>query len=296
MSFRVSKVYLIYNSQKANGHDVAAQIAVYCEQEQVEVELMATSIETAEKCWVFDEKKDWSEKEVVIVLGGDGTLLSVARSIAHTGIPILGVNLGQVGFLTEMEVDDLTEYLPKLFKGEFYLEERMMLEAWVWRTEKNRAYFYGLNDIVVTKGAFSRMIKLETFVNDQYIDTFPADGVIISTPTGSTAYSLSAGGPIVYPQAPVLLITPICPHTFFARPMVIDGNDVVKIVVHSQWGEVMLTIDGQHGFKLEQNDCIIVKRANAQTKLVKLKKKSFFEVLREKLHEGKNERGGKVEK
>jgi NAD+ kinase len=286
MSFQVSKVYLIYNSQKANGLEVAAQIAGYCEQEQVEVELMATSIETAEKCWVFNEQKEWSGKEVVVVLGGDGTLLSVARSIAHTGIPILGVNLGQVGFLTEIEVDDLTEYLPKLFKGEFYLEERMMLEARVWRTEKNRAYFYGLNDIVVTKGAFSRMIKLEIFVNDQYIDTFPADGVIISTPTGSTAYSLSAGGPIVYPQAPVLLITPICPHTFFARPMVIDSNDVVKIVVHSQWGEVMLTIDGQHGFKLEQNDCIIVKRANAQTKLIKLKKKSFFEVLREKLHEG----------
>ncbi|MDW7673056.1 MAG: NAD(+)/NADH kinase [Bacillota bacterium] len=284
MSF--NRVFLIYNIQKPKAQVVAKEIANFCHDHQVEVEAISTSIDCYEKCVLVEQQIKWTGHEIVIVLGGDGTLLSVARSIATTGIPILGVNMGHVGFLTEVEIDDLPEYLPKLFNGQYNLEKRMMLEAKVWRDGKERAFFYGLNDIVVTKGAFSRMIKLETFVNDQYIDTYPADGIIIASPTGSTAYSLSAGGPVVSPQVPVMVITPICPHSFFARPIVIDANHQVKTVVHSQYGEVMLTIDGQHGFKLEQNDCIVVKKAQVETKLIKLKHKTFFQIMREKLHEG----------
>ncbi len=285
MTFTVEKVYLIYNSNKPLGLQIAEQIRQYFREHDIGVDMMATCIDgTENKLPLVQDNR--VGKEIVLVLGGDGTLLSVARTIANLQIPILGINLGQVGFLTEIEVEDINDYLPQILRGNFYTESRMMLEANVWRGSEHRGTFYGLNDIVVTKGAFSRMIKLETFLNDQYIDTYPADGIIIATPTGSTAYSLSAGGPIVSPEVQVMVVTPICPHSFFARPLVIDAEAKVKTIVSSQWGEVMLTIDGQHGFKLEQGDCIIVKKAQVTTELIKLKNRTFFEVMREKLHEG----------
>lgn len=287
MGFPISRIFLIYNNHKPDGEKVAKKIEQICHDNKVKVELLATSIETiGEKFSFLSQRESTTVGEVVLVLGGDGTLLTVARTISHYDIPILGVNMGHLGFLTEIEVEELTKYLPRLFKGEFHLEYRMMLEAEVWRTEQKWASFCGLNDIVVTKGAFSRMIKLETYVNNQYIDTYPADGIIIATPTGSTAYSLSAGGPIVSPQVPAMVLTPICPHSFFARPLVIDANATVKIVIKSQWGEIMLTVDGQHGFRLEQNDVIIIKKAVVTTQLIRLKQRTFFQIMRDKLHEG----------
>lgn len=259
---------------KNNGKDVYVTVA---EPNKANIELVnATKNNIAEKC------------DCVIVLGGDGTLLHCARAVASKGIPLFGVNLGQLGFLTEIEVIDITPALEKLISGQFNIEQRMMIQATVMRNGKEIDNFYGLNDAVITKGAFARIIRLKTYVNNEYVDIYPADGMIISTPTGSTAYSLSAGGPLVVPNLKVMIVTPICPHTLSSRPMVIDCESVVKVELQSTQAEVMLTIDGQSGLSLEPFDEIIVRRAPFDAKFIKLSQRGFYEILRKKLKEGRN--------
>lgn len=226
------------------------------------------------------------EAECLIVLGGDGTLLNHARRAAPAGIPLLGINTGRIGFLTEVEAPELSFALEKLFHDEYYIDRRMMLEARVYRQGRLVEHSIALNDAVITKGSFARLIFLETFVDEEYVTTYPADGLIIATPTGSTAYSLSAGGPLVSPELELMLVTPICPHSLWVRPLVIGADREVKINVHSQKEEVMLTMDGQYGFRLEQNDTVTVSRAACQAKFIRLKNRSFFSLLRKKLSEG----------
>jgi len=224
--------------------------------------------------------------ECILVLGGDGTLLDTARRNALKGIPCIGINLGALGFLSEIELENLYKDLAQLLTDNFRLEERMMLEGVLYRQDKMVDQLYALNDIVITRGAFSRMLKLETYVSDQYIATYPADGLIISSPTGSTAYSLSAGGPIVAPEVEAMVLTPICPHTFYSRPLVIAGWQQIKVVVHTALAEVMLTVDGQQGIKLLDHDVLVAGKAPFQAKLIRLNNRSFYEVLREKLQAG----------
>jgi NAD+ kinase len=226
------------------------------------------------------------EAECLIVLGGDGTLLNHARRAAPAGIPLLGINTGRIGFLTEVEAPELSFALEKLFHDEYYIDRRMMLEARVYRQGRLVEHSIALNDAVITKGSFARLIFLETFVDEEYVTTYPADGLIIATPTGSTAYSLSAGGPLVSPELELMLVTPICPHSLWVRPLVIGADREVKINVHSQKEEVMLTMDGQYGFRLEQNDTVTVSRAGCKAKNIRLKNRSFFSLLRKKLSEG----------
>lgn len=223
--------------------------------------------------------------QCMMVLGGDGTLLRTARKVAGAGTPIIGVNLGHLGFLTEVDIPDVFPALGKLLKGQFHIEERMMLEALVYRRGKIVERSVGLNDAVITKGAFARLILLETFVNDEYINTYPADGLIVASPTGSTAYSLSAGGPLVTPELDLMLLTPICPHSLWARPVVIDPRGIIKVKILSSRGEVMLTMDGQHGFSLMQDDQVVVRRAPQKARFLRLKGRNFFEVFRKKLKE-----------
>ncbi|HAA90456.1 MAG: putative inorganic polyphosphate/ATP-NAD kinase [Thermoanaerobacterales bacterium 50_218] len=224
-----------------------------------------------------------NEVDLVITLGGDGTLLGTARQMAGTGVPILGVNLGRLGFLTDLEMHDLFPSLEKFLHGEYEIEERMMLTAKVWRDHKCVGSFHALNDVVITKGPLSRIIGLETYVDNEYIATYRADGIIVASPTGSTAYSLSAGGPIVTPELQLMILTPICPHTFYARPIVLPDSRTIRIILRSNSLEVMLTVDGQVGFPLQKNDEIIVSKADITTKLVKLRRRTFFEVLRIKM-------------
>ncbi len=223
--------------------------------------------------------------DMIISLGGDGTLLSTARRFVGTGVPILGVNLGHLGFLTDLEVPDLFSGMEKILRGEYEVEERMMLAAEVRRGSERVAGFYALNDAVITKGPLSRIISLETYVGQDHIATFRSDGIIVATPTGSTAYSLSAGGPIVSPDLEVLILTPICPHTLYARPLILAHHHVVRIFLRSDQPEVMLTIDGQVGFHLQEDDEIIVRKADMKARLVKVRQRTFFEVLRHKLQE-----------
>lgn len=224
--------------------------------------------------------------EVLVVLGGDGTLLRSARKAAPLGIPVLGVNLGHLGFLTEIDLPELFPGLERLLEGEFTVEERMMLEARVIREGAVREKISGLNDAVITKGAFARLIFLETYVDDDFVTTYPADGLIVATPTGSTAYSLSAGGPLLTPELDLLVVTPICPHSLWARPLVIDAGREVRVVVRSEKGEVMLTVDGQQGYRLQRGDTVSICRSAHRARLIRLQKRSFFYLLRQKLGEG----------
>ena len=226
-----------------------------------------------------------------IVLGGDGTILSSARMGARAGIPVLGINMGRLGFLSELDIPDVANGFDSLFREDFYIDERMMLYARVIRDSRVLEEFTCLNDAVITKGAFARLIMLETRVNGEEVGTYPADGIIVASPTGSTAYSLSAGGPVVTPNLDLMLITPICPHALWARPMVISPSSKVEVKVLSDRAEIMLTVDGQHGLRLEQNDIVYIGSSSLKAKFLRLKQRSFFNVLRKKLSEGQRENG-----
>jgi len=227
-----------------------------------------------------------SHAEMIIVLGGDGTLLSVARLVGSHEVPILGVNLGGLGFLTEITLEELYRVLERVIQGDFVTDERVVFHAAVIRRGERLAEFIVLNDAVINKGALARIIDLETTINGEYLTTFKSDGLIISTPTGSTAYNLSAGGPIAYPSLHCIIITPICPHTLTNRPIVIPDDVEVRAILRSKQQEVILTLDGQQGFVLEFDDVVEVKKAEGKILLIKSPYRHYFEVLREKLKWG----------
>jgi len=224
--------------------------------------------------------------EMIVVLGGDGTLLSVARQVWNKNIPILGVNLGGLGFLTEITLDELYPVLEKVLRNDFEINEREVLNAGVIRSGNRITEFIVLNDAVINKGALARIIDLETTINGEYLSTFRSDGLIISTPTGSTAYNLSAGGPIVYPSLHTIIITPICPHTLTIRPIIIPDDVKIRALLKSRDEEVTLTLDGQQGFTLAFEDVVEVGKAEGRILLVKSPYRQYFELLREKLKWG----------
>jgi len=227
-----------------------------------------------------------SHAEMILVLGGDGTLLSVARLVGDRKVPILGVNLGGLGFLTEITLEELYRVLERVIQGDFTKDERVVLSASVIRNGKGVAQFTVLNDAVINKGALARIIDMETTINGEYVTTFKSDGLIISTPTGSTAYNLSAGGPIVYPSLHCIILTPICPHTLTNRPIVVPDDVTIRAILKTRQQEVILTLDGQQGFPLEVDDVVEVKKASVGIILIKSPYRHYFEVLREKLKWG----------
>ncbi|MDS1030103.1 NAD(+)/NADH kinase [Bacillota bacterium LX-D] len=283
----MKKIGLVVNLQKEEAIKVGQELAGWFSKKGVTICVPPNSARyfSDSKVEVLDSK-GLQTIECILVLGGDGTLLTTAREIIDYSIPILGINLGQLGFLTSLELADLYYGMECLLVGEYTVDKRMMLEAVVIRNKNVVGKFFALNDIVVTKGAFSRMIRLEIGISGQYAATYPADGLIISTPTGSTAYSLSAGGPIVAPDLEVMILTPICPHTLYSRPLVISPYNEVTITLTTTNAEVMLTLDGQYGFRLEKKDQVIVKKASTTTNLIRFATRNFFDVLREKLNKG----------
>ena len=235
--------------------------------------------------------------ECAIVLGGDGTLIRCAAYLMSLDIPILGINLGTIGFLAEIEKNHIFEALDRLFADDYKVENRIMLRGEM-RKEANRKppdnndtlSCHALNDIVITRKGLSRIISLQIYVNDELVDDYRGDGVIVSTPTGSTAYNLSAGGPIITPKADVMVITPICPHSLSPRSVVVSADDVVKVVVRrskkTQYDEAIATFDGQTVIDLRTDDEIYIEKAQYKTKLIRLSKTGIYEILRSKLTSG----------
>ncbi|MFQ6091733.1 MAG: NAD(+)/NADH kinase [bacterium] len=222
--------------------------------------------------------------QVLIALGGDGTILAAARTIGANNIPILGVKVGGLGFLADITPEELPDALEKVQRGEYRLSERMTLET----TLQGKVCF-ALNDIVIDKGASPRILDLSLSIGGQFVSTSTADGLILATPTGSTAYSLSVGGPIVHPRMEAIILSPICPHVLANRPMIVSGNETVEVIIEKAYGEVKLTIDGQISFELRQGDRVAVKRGDRFVKLVRTSDRTYYDVLRTKLKWGVRE-------
>ena len=224
--------------------------------------------------------------DMVVVLGGDGTLLSAARAIGKREIPLFAVNLGGLGFLTAITVDELYPELQRAFSGEHRIAKRKLLNVEVVRGGEVVAAYEALNDAVLSKSSIARMIDLEAYVDDQFVCAYKADGLILATPTGSTAYSLSAGGPIIFPAVPAICLTPICPHMLTNRPVLVPETSVIRVISRAPDESVFLTIDGQVGNPIREGDTVVCRSSDYALHLVRPPRMMFFDVLRQKLKWG----------
>jgi len=229
-----------------------------------------------------------SRVDMIIVLGGDGTLLSAARLVAASGrkVPLFGVNLGSLGFMAEVSLDELYDNLQKALAGKLRSEERMMLDVSILRAGRKVSAYKVLNDAVVSKGALARMVSLEVTVGEDHLTSVRSDGLILATPTGSTAYSMSAGGPIVHPTLHCMVLTPICPHTLSNRPIAIPDTSLVRVKLTSSSEGAMLTLDGQVACPLRKNDLIEVRKSKQKAEIIKHPAKDYYDILRTKLKWG----------
>ncbi len=291
----IRSVGIVANKRKPDIERIITDLVSWLGSSGISVSVWDELAEIAKDCEPLALEDLGSKSELVIALGGDGTLLTAARAVGSASIPILGVNIGSLGFLTEVSLEEMYDALEHILKGEYEWEDRMNIDASVWRQGKIVSSFTGLNDIVINKGALSRVIELRMEADDHYLATYTADGLIVSTPTGSTAYSLSAGGPIVNPAMDAIIATPICPHTLAVRPMILAPEQTLRVTlwagdsVHGK-PEVKLTVDGQIGFDLSSGDRIDFTKSNRRTRLILSGYRSFYEVLRQKLKWGDRRR------
>ena len=232
------------------------------------------------------KKEMATQADLIVSFGGDGTLLNIAPLVERPEVPILGVNMGGLGFITEIAVDELESVLSKTLDGDYEVEKRMTLEIRVHSRRRKLHKFRVLNDVVITKGARSRIIDLETYVGEDYLCTYRADGLIISTPTGSTAYSLAAGGPILEPALGAIILSPICPHTLTNRPIVVPSKAMIRVTLRSFGDTVILSPDGQQGVRLNNGDKVEARDYGMPVSLIKIPSRSYYEILREKLKWG----------
>ena len=281
----MDRFLIITNKEKDSDNIFTNKIAAYIEKSGKQVVLCQVSASQEDT----DIHALLEGVECAIVLGGDGTIIHTANDLMRQGIPILGVNLGTLGFLAEVEEANILTALDRLFQDDYRIESRLMLEGEIRYSRKGEESIigYALNDIVISRKGFSRIISLGIYLNDELVDNFEGDGVIISTPTGSTAYNLSAGGPIASPKACIMIITPICPHSLSPRSIVVSAEDTVRVTVgkskKTQEAEASATYDGQKVIDLGTDDIILIKKAQYDTKLIKLNQTGIFEILRSKL-------------
>lgn len=273
------------NPKKAAVSTVLKMVIEYCAKYAIQVLMPQDEANELQYPEFACNRKLMSEKiSLALTLGGDGTLLNVAKEVAPAGIPVCGINLGQLGFLTHIEVSKIQAGLQQLFAGDYRIEERLMLETVIIRNKETIQLPPALNDVVVTKGGFSRLIRLNLYIDNQFTETYPADGLIVATSTGSTGYSLSAGGPIISPNLKVTVITPICPHSLNSRSLIISEEEEVKISFQATThDDVALTVDGQKVYSLMADDCILVRRSALRAKLVRFLENGFYETLHSKL-------------
>lgn len=252
-------------------------------------EIERERIEHQTGCAIESVKEEALAKTVdlMLVLGGDGTMIATARMLGDIEVPVMGVNYGGLGYLAEFPLEELFSALEAILAGDYKVQERLMLTVELRRGEelitKNRV----LNDVVVNKSALARIVEIETYLNNQFLNRFRADGLIVSTPTGSTAYNLSAGGPIIFPSMNAVVITPICPFTLSNRPIVVPDDSVIEVRLMTKNEEVALTLDGQVGFPLQAGDRALIRKSNATFNLVQPANRNYFDVLRDKLKWGR---------
>lgn len=225
--------------------------------------------------------------DLIVVLGGDGTMISTARLIGDAECLVLGVNYGSLGYLTDFRIEEMYEALEAIFAGEYEIDRRVMLTAEHWRGDEMRAKGRVLNDVVINKSALARIIEIEARLNGLFVNSFRADGLIVATPTGSTAYNLSAGGPIVYPSMNAVVLTPICPFTLTNRPIVVPDDAEIELNLQNENEGVVLTLDGQTGYPMHSHDRVIIRKSRTTFNLVQPPNRNYFDVLRNKLKWGR---------
>ena len=263
-------------------HDVVSWLRA----RNIGVILDATSANLLGEQGGSQENQLGSKADVLLVLGGDGTMLNAARIAGERGIPILGVNMGGLGFLTEVRLENLYPSLDRVFANDFVLDERLMLRTHIRRHGEIVAQGVVLNDVVISKGTVARMIELKIAIQGRFVTNLRGDGLIVSSPTGSTAYSLSAGGPIIDPAVQSLILTPICPHTLTHRPLIVPSNTEIDVTLTSKDDGSMATLDGQVGVAITQGDTVVIQTAEHRTRLIRFPESNYYDVLREKLKWG----------
>ena len=251
------------------------------------VERAAVERETGCALAVLDYEQLADSVDLIVVLGGDGTMIATARLLDNRDVPVIGINYGNLGYLTEVRVEEMTAALDAALAGDYRLDRRMMLAAELTRGAEPLLRNRVLNDVVISKSALARIIEIETWLDGQFVNCFRADGLIVSTPTGSTAYNLSAGGPIIYPSMDAIVITPICPHTLSNRPLVVPDTAEIELVLKTAQEEVALTLDGQVGYPMDKDDRVVIKKSRTTFNLVQPSNRNYFEVLRGKLRWGR---------
>ena len=252
-------------------------------------EIERERIEHQTGCSVREVPTDKLAKEVdlVLVLGGDGTMIATARMIGDSVVPVLGVNFGGLGYLAEFRIEELHAALESILADNYRLDKRVMLGVELWRGDESITRNRILNDVVINKSALARIIEIEAHFNNQFVNSFRADGLIVSTPTGSTAYNLSAGGPVIFPSMNAVVITPICPFTLSNRPIVVPDDAEIELRLKTDKEEVALTLDGQVGFELQVEDRVVIRKSNTTFNLIQPANRNYFDVLRDKLRWGR---------
>jgi NAD+ kinase len=228
-----------------------------------------------------------ADVDLMLVLGGDGTMIATARTIGDHEVPVLGVNYGGLGYLAEFRIEELYSALESILAGNYRLDRRVMLEVELRRAGEAAKTSRVLNDVVINKSALARIIEIEASFNSQYVNSFRADGLIVSTPTGSTAYNLSAGGPVIFPSMNAVVITPICPFTLSNRPIVVPDDAEIELLLKTDQEEVALTLDGQVGFPLKVADRVVIRKSRTTFNLIQPTNRNYFDVLRDKLRWGR---------
>ncbi len=276
---KIERVGFVIKPHAPDIEKILAELIDYLEKRGMECCLEESAAEKLKRGKGIIREELPEKVNLVVVLGGDGTLLSIAHLAAEKDVPVLGVNLGKLGFLTEVPLEEMYLTLDAFLAGrKEVVSPRQILEA-----KAKKKVYYCLNDVVINKGALARMIQCRIWVDDKEIVTLRSDGLIISTPTGSTAYSLAAGGPIIYPNVPAVIISPICPHTLSFRPMVISSSSRIKVKLLTGGEEVYLTLDGQRGDRLLKDDEVEVKRSHYELCLISSPKRNYFDLLQQKL-------------
>jgi NAD+ kinase len=277
----LKKIGLVVKSD-AKANKKAAELKQWLRSRKIEI-VRKKTVESGQKNAAGSPPPDPSDLDCIFVLGGDGTFLSAVRWIGDQDIPILGIKFGEVGFLAEIAEENLYKAAERVLKGDFILRPRMRLSVKVSRQNKTLAQETVLNDVVINRGALARLAHIETYINDHYLTTYSADGLIVATPTGSTAYSLAAGGPVIHPAVPGIILTPICPFTLTNRPLIVPESANIKIRLTKGSSDIILTFDGQKGLEINDRDKIEIQKGPLPIQLVTLPDRQYFDILKNKL-------------
>jgi NAD+ kinase len=283
----VKKIGIVSKPKKAEIREIVPQLVEWLRERDIEVSIdkeTGSILESSEKCLTRNELP--GKVDLLVVLGGDGTLLAAARALYRREVPIFAVNLGDLGFLTVITQDELYPALEGVLSGNYRSERRVQIEGELVRTDEVLSTFRALNDVVLNKGAIARIQDFEVYADGEFISNYKSDGLIVATPTGSTAYSLAAGGPVVSPSVEAFIITPICAHTLTNRPLVLRDTALIEIVVKSQREAAYLTVDGQVGIATHSEDIIRVRKSDSYVELIQPPQRNYYEILRQKLKWG----------